>query len=159
MACVPPTTSHHAKRIVQVGAFKRLADRPELVGAKAMLDELLLPHQPVAPVTGPVKLSIEFTWPWRKSEPKRNLALGRMRHTSKPDCDNAAKTLTDRLAALRFIEHDQGVAELRVTKWWGAEPGIVVRIEPLVEQTPRDRQVVYTGDVREDVRSRQAGSE
>lgn len=31
LVCIPPRTSHHAKRIVRVGAFSRLADKPELV--------------------------------------------------------------------------------------------------------------------------------
>src|SRR3990167_120693 len=75
LACIPPKTSHHAKRIVRVGQFSRLADKPELVAAKGMLDGLLLPHQPAAPIVGPVSLELELTWPWRSSESKRVRAL------------------------------------------------------------------------------------
>lgn len=133
LACVPPTASHHRKRIVRIGGFSRLADKPELVAAKATLDALLLPHQPQAPVPGPVALTVAFTWPWRASEPKRRKALGRVPHTSRPDLDNLCKTLTDRLVALRFLEDDAAVSSLSVTKFWGDEPGIAVWLRTLAE--------------------------
>jgi Holliday junction resolvase RusA-like endonuclease len=113
---------------VKLGKFSRLADKPELVASKAMLDSLLLPHQPTAPLTGPVTLRIEFTWPWLANHAKRIKALGRVPHTSKPDCTNVAKTFEDRLVALRFIGDDRAVVELTVLKFWGDEPGIFVRI-------------------------------
>jgi len=129
LVCVPPKTSHHAKRIVRIGRFARLADKPELVEAKQTLDDLLRPHQPAVPLVGPYRLTLEFDWPWRASEPKRRRALGRVPMTSKPDCDNAAKTVTDRLVRLRFIEDDAAICDLRVRKFWGDEAGIRVVIE------------------------------
>lgn len=134
LACIPPTVSHHHKRIVRVGRFSRLADKPELVAAKATLDALLLPHQPAQPVAGPVALVLAFTWPWRASEPHKRRVLGRVPHTSRPDADNLAKTLTDRLVALRFLEDDAAVADLHVTKWWGDTPGIAVWLRPVAER-------------------------
>ncbi len=130
--CVPPTTSHAHKRIVRIGKFSRLADRPELVSAKAMLDELLLPHQPAAPIPGPYSMTLEFTWPWRAAEPKRVRAKGRVPHTSRPDCSNLTKTLEDRIVALRFIEDDNAVVDLHVSKWWGDQPGIVITLATFV---------------------------
>jgi Holliday junction resolvase RusA-like endonuclease len=131
LRCVPPKTSHHAKRIVRIGRFSRMADKPELVAAKETLDGLLLPHQPPAPLVGPYRLSLEFVWPWRASETKRQREKGRVPMTSKPDCSNLAKTLEDRLVQLRFMADDAGVVDLRVTKFWGDEPGIRVSIEAL----------------------------
>lgn len=84
VGCIPPRTNHQRKRIVRVGAFSRLADAPELLAAKALLDALLLPYQPPAPVAGPVRLDVEFTWPWRASESQRRRAQGRAPHTSRP---------------------------------------------------------------------------
>ena len=130
LACIPPKTSHHAKRIVRVGRFSRLADTPKLVDAKATLDALLLAHQPAEALAGPVALTLEFAWPWLASHPRKVRALGWVPHTSKPDCDNLAKTLTDRLVALRFIEDDARVCALTVLKGWSHAPGITVRIEP-----------------------------
>lgn len=128
--CVPPTTSHHAKRIVKRGKFASLADKPELVAAKEMLESLLLPHQPGSPVTGAVALTLEFTWPWLKGHSKKVKAQGRIPHTSRPDCSNLTKTLEDRLVALRFLEDDNAVVDLHVCKWWGDRPGIRISISP-----------------------------
>ena len=130
LACIPPKTSHHAKRIVRVGKLSLLADKPELVATKQMLDALLLPHQPSAPIAGPVVLEVVYTWPWLTSHSKRARAAGRLPHTSKPDLDNVTKSLTDRLKALRFIDDDQAVVELRARKWWSGTPGIEITIRP-----------------------------
>ena len=130
LSCIPPKTSHHAKRIVRIGQFSRLADKPELVSAKQMLDALLLPHQPPAPIPGPVVLEVVNPRPWLASHSKRARAAGRLPHTSKPDLDNVTKSLTDRLKALRFIEDDQAVVELRARKWWSSTPGIEIMIHP-----------------------------
>ena len=64
VACVPPTTTHQAKRIVRLGRFARLADKPELVAARKTLGVLLTPFRPKAPLRGPVVLGVVFEWPW-----------------------------------------------------------------------------------------------
>jgi Holliday junction resolvase RusA-like endonuclease len=130
LACVPPKTNHHAKRIVRIGQFSRLADKPELVAAKQMLDNLLLPHQPVEPVAAPYAVFLEFTWPWLKGHSAKFRAAGRQPMTSKPDCDNSSKQICDRLVALRFIEDDRAIVDLHIRKWWGSHPGITVTIAP-----------------------------
>lgn len=129
VTCIPPRTSHHAKRIVRVGQWSRLADTPALVAAKATLDALLLPHQPPVPMTGPVVLDVVYTWPWRASDGRRTRERGRMPHTCRPDLDNVTKSLTDRLMALRFIADDAAVVELHARKWWGDAPGIQITIQ------------------------------
>lgn len=140
LPCVPMKTTHHAKRIVRMKGFSRLADKPELVAAKATLDSLLLPHQPPTPVTGPVCLSLVFTWPWLASDSKRLKAAspgGQVWHLKRPDCSNLAKTLEDRLVVLRFIEDDNAVVRLVVEKYRGDRPGIGIGITPLwAQETP-----------------------
>lgn len=130
VSCVPPRTSHHRKRIVRIGGFSRLADKPELVDAKATLDALLLPHQPTSPVSGPVRLEVSYTWPWLVKHGKILRRCGRIPHTSTPDLTNVTKTLEDRLVRLAFIVDDRAVVDLQVRKWWGDHPGITVRISP-----------------------------
>lgn len=149
LSCVPPRTNHQRKRIVTIrtkakGTFSRLADSDELNDAKAMLDSLLLPHQPPEPITGPVALRLAFTWPWLKSHGKRLRAqYPAIPHTSKPDCSNIAKTLEDRLVALRFIEDDRHVVMLIVSKEWGDDPGIRVTIQPYALTSLDRRSVLY----------------
>jgi len=137
LSCVPPTSSHHHKKIVRFRLkggqqITRLADRPELVEAKETLESLLLPFQPPAPLDGPVMLRVTFTWPFLKSHPKRFRAQGLQFHTSKPDCTNVIKTLEDRLVALRFLTDDRSVVDIHVRKFWGHRPGIKVEITPAV---------------------------
>lgn len=136
--CVPPTASHHSKKIVRVGKFTRMADSDRLVTAKQTIDTLLLAHQPAAPVAGPVELWLEFTWPWRSSDSKRVRGNGRIPRDTRPDCSNLAKTTEDRLVALRFLEDDGRVVRLHVSKWFGSRPGIAVTIEPF-------RQPLFAG--------------
>jgi Holliday junction resolvase RusA-like endonuclease len=136
LSCVPPTSSHHAKTIVRVRGFARIADKPALVAAKEMLDVLLLPHRPPAPLEGPLTLALTFTWPWAKSATKKLRALGRAPRASRPDCSNLAKTTEDRLVAMRFLQDDGQVVRLVVEKYWGDEAGITVSIEPWRAQLP-----------------------
>jgi Holliday junction resolvase RusA-like endonuclease len=133
LRCVPPKTTHHAKKIVKVGKFSKLADKPELMSAKEILTGLLLPHVPDKPVAEPIALSIEYTWPWRQGDNVRIRSKGRKYYLSKPDCSNAAKTLEDLLMHMRFIPGDEKVADLRVKKFRGDEPGIRIKIETLGE--------------------------
>lgn len=137
LAIVPPEATHHAKKIVRIGkgptAFSKLADTPQLVEAKRTIDAALLSHRVSAPLRGPVRLTLEFTFPWRVSEPKRVRARGRIPRTTKPDCSNLAKTTEDRLVAMGFLEDDGQVVELIVRKYFGDTPGIQVTLEPHVE--------------------------
>jgi Holliday junction resolvase RusA-like endonuclease len=127
--CVPPTSSHHSKKIVRIGKFTRLADSDRLVTAKETIDTLLVAHRPPAPMAGPLTLTLEFTWPWRSSDSRRCRAQGRMPRMTRPDCSNLAKTTEDRLVALRFLEDDGQVVRLVVEKYFGDRPGIGIVID------------------------------
>lgn len=131
----PPEVSHHAKRIVRIGKFHRLADLPALTAAKKAIDVALLPHRLPAPMRGPVRLSLDFTFPWRAKDSRKVRARGRIPRTTRPDCSNLAKTTEDRLVAMGFLKDDGQVVELIVRKWFGSEPGIRVALEP-VEAAP-----------------------
>jgi Holliday junction resolvase RusA-like endonuclease len=135
LACVPPTAGHHHKKIIRLRSrsgheFLKLGNRPELNQAMRLLEELLIPHQPAAPIAGPVMLTVEYTWPWLASHSKKVRSHGRIPHISKPDLTNVTKTLEDRLCELLFIEDDRKVVDLHVRKWWGTEPGIEITIAP-----------------------------
>jgi Holliday junction resolvase RusA-like endonuclease len=124
--CIPPKTSHHSKRIVRVGRFARMADSEALNDAKALLDTLLLPHRPTSPLTGPLVLRVDFTWPWNATDSKWVRAAGKVPHAKRPDASNLLKTIEDRLVRLRFLEDDGQVVWLTGRKWRGDAPGIDV---------------------------------
>lgn len=134
---VQPKTSHHAKTIIRVRArgrfVARLADKPDLVKAKATLDQQLAPYRPEAPMRGPVRLSLAWIWPWVQSDRltvKRHATNGRTWHDRKPDCSNLTKTIEDRLVGMGFLEDDGQVVLLEARKYRGDTPGLWIRIEP-----------------------------
>lgn len=105
--------------------------------AAAEHDFLMLcsPYRPSVPFLGPVSLDVDFVWPWRASEPEWRKRLGRVHHTSKPDCSNAIKQIEDVLTKLQFIKDDGQVAILTVSKGWGDRIGIFIKLTPLAEPT------------------------
>lgn len=149
LVCVPPTANHQNKRIVRMAKWHKLADAPELVAAKEMIDGLLTPHRPLLPQLGPVTLTLEFTWPWRAGESLKTRARRLIPRTSRPDCSNIAKTTEDRLTALRFINDDNQVVELVVRKFFGDHPGIGVLIEPCLDPVQRILPPMAVSEPRE----------
>lgn len=127
--CVPPTVSHHAKKVSTRGGFARMYDSPELVNARGMLTALFMPHRPSEPLDGPLRLSITLTFPYTTKHKKQQAAGTVIHHSVKPDADNAAKGITDCLASLGFITNDSRVCDLRVRKFYGPTPGIGIIIK------------------------------
>ena len=123
--CLPPTTTSQMKRMNR--ASGRFFKSKEGQAAEEFYMALLQEYAPATPVVGPLKLKVIVTWPHRKSEPKRNLDH-EIPHTSKPDADNWIKQFQDVLVALRFIENDQSISDLAVSKRRGPSAGIEVRI-------------------------------
>lgn len=124
---VPPKTTHQAKKIVRIGGFSKLADKPELVEVVSDYISLLRPYAPKKPIEGAVELHLEFVFPWRKSEPKKNRVNGKMPMTSKPDWDNMSKTITDVMTKLGFWRDDSQVTFGCVRKYWGDDVGITIK--------------------------------
>lgn len=128
LAIVPPTTTHHAKRIVRFGGFTRLADSAKLKAAMATYEGLLLEHKPADRIRGPISLDITFVWPHLKSTPKR--LLGEMiPKVAKPDCDNLSKTLTDAMARAFWFNDDAEIYSMSITKYHGPDHRVGVWIE------------------------------
>lgn len=132
---VPPkaTSQSAGKRIAIINGRPMFFKNKAAAGAEHDLLVLCAPYKPTEPIAGPVRLQVDFVWPWRKSEPKRRLALGRVHHTTKPDCSNVIKMLEDCLTKLGFWHDDGQVASLVVTKAWGDRVGIYVAIEAIAE--------------------------
>lgn len=130
---IPPkaTSQGAGKRIVVVKGKPLFFKNARAQTAENDLTLLCSRHVPAQPMEGPLSLSIDFVFPWRTSEPQKRRALGRVPHTSKPDCSNLVKMLEDCLTKLRFWQDDSQVADLHVSKAWGAAVGIYVAIRPV----------------------------
>lgn len=130
----PKATSQSAgKRLVVVNGRPMFFKNQKAQSAENDLTLLASKHAPPVPLEGPLSLSIDFAFPWRASEPKKRIALGRVPHTSKPDCSNIVKMLEDVLTKLGFWKDDSQVAELHVSKAWSDKVGITVEIKPIAE--------------------------
>ena len=128
----PPkaTAQGNGKRIVVIQGRPRFFKGRQAASAEHALTALLAPRKPHEPAQGPVSLDIQLTWPWRVREPLKTRARRKIPHTSKPDADNSVKSLIDCMTKLGFWKDDSQISDLRIRKWWGSEPGILITIEP-----------------------------
>ena len=54
---VPPKTTHHSKKIVRIGKFHKLADKPELTEVISDYMSLLQPYAPPRPLLSLIHIS------------------------------------------------------------------------------------------------------
>lgn len=134
---VPPkaTSQSAGKRMMVVNGKPLFFKNRQAAGAEHDYLTLCAPHKPAMPISGPVRLQVDFVFPWRKSEPAWRRALGRLPMTVKPDCSNAIKALEDCLTKLGFWDDDGQVASLAVDKAWGDRVGISIAISEI--EVPR----------------------
>lgn len=128
--CVPPKATSQQK-----GAFAmptggiRFFKKKHVAEAENSLLSLLQPHRPSIPFTGPLRLSVTFLWPWRKSESKKTIAsVGAMPIETRPDCSNIVKMLEDSMTTLGFWGDDGQIANLVVRKFYSSTTGLSVTI-------------------------------
>ena len=129
--CVPPKSTHqHNVRIFKNRNGKSFIGKSKTnkaAQAHATLLQLLHPYAPPAPLDGPLKLQVEWIYPYRKSEPKKN-RYGSIPCNTRPDCDNLAKGLQDVMTSCGFWNDDSQIFQLDFSKWWGSIPGIGIVI-------------------------------
>lgn len=128
--CIPPKATAQASSMIMrrkdgtpfIGKAKRGAKtRSELL-------TLFMPHRPIAPLEGAVFMQVDWVYPWRKSEPKKNKQDGNLPCDTRPDCDNLCKFLCDVLGRLGYFTDDSQIADLRFRKFWGDRCGIGVKM-------------------------------
>jgi len=133
---IVPKTSHHAKKVVKIGHFTKLADKPELVGTKEFWRHHFntSPSKPAAPLTGPLRLDVVVVWPYRKSERASIVKSGReVWHTTKPDRSNVQKTLEDMLQECGYFENDSQLCDGSFSKLWGPVGRFVITLQRLTD--------------------------
>jgi len=146
---VPPkaTSQGAGKRIMVIGGKPMFFKNKKAASAEHDFLILCAPYRPAQPLSGPISLKVDFVFPWRTSEPKYRIAMGRVPMTKKPDCSNLIKMLEDCLTKLQFWQDDGQVADLQVTKAWGNAVGIYVAIEeirlPSVQSKKADQPALF----------------
>ena len=81
------------------------------------------------PIAGPVYLVVTATFEIPKSWPAKKRATAQW-HTSKPDGDNILKAVGDGLNGVAWSDDSQ-VVQARISKTYGATPGLHVIVEEI----------------------------
>ena len=99
---------------------------------KQELMALLMPYVPEKPFEKPLKVTVEWGYPYLKTVRKRD--IGKLIPCiSRPDVDNLEKGLNDILTRLGFWKDDSIVWDLRFRKFYTDQPGIGIKIEEFLE--------------------------
>ena len=127
--CIPPKSTHQsAMKIFQVGGRPIMGKSKKGKKVEAELMSLLLPHRPEKPHSGAVRVEVDWVYPYRKSEPKKNLGK-KIPCLTRPDCDNLMKFLGDCLERLGFFESgDAQISEVEFRKFYYEKSGIGIKI-------------------------------
>lgn len=86
-----------------------------------------------APLTGPLRMDVEFVFPRISGQIWKTKPMPRLRHAKKPDRDNCEKALMDALRELLFVD-DAQVCAGEVQKWIASgdeQPHVKVLITPI----------------------------
>ena len=121
----PPTVTAQEHKIRIVAGRPMFYDTPKLKAARAVFENLLRQHVPVAPINGPVALTVE----WRFATKTHKEGTYRV---TRPDTDNLQKLLKDCMTRVGFWRDDAQVCREDVTKRWSREkPGIRIKVVSL----------------------------
>ena len=85
----------------------------------------LSPYRPKEPSTEPIRLTINLYFD------VKNKKLWGQYKTTRPDCDNYVKELTDVMTQLKFWHDDAQVVELKVSKRYADAAWISITVEEL----------------------------
>lgn len=90
-----------------------------------------------APLSGPLRVDLEFVFPRTKGQLWKRKPMPRIRHGKKPDRDNCDKAVMDALTGLLWVD-DAQVCDGRLTKWIAAgdeQPHVLIEITPVEEES------------------------
>lgn len=132
--CIPPKATSQQKGAYAMpgGRGIRFFKKKHVAEAERDLVSLFMPYSPADPIQGPVRLSLHFVWPYRKSEKAKVVAAGHVVPNDKrPDIDNLAKMAIDAMTRCAYWEDDGQIASLTVMKSWHSNAGIEFSIAQL----------------------------
>ncbi len=132
--CIPPKSTHQSGlRIIKRKDGSQFVGKFAKSKAKQAQNQLLLlmkEYTPNQPLEGPLKLTVHWAYPYRKSEPKKNRDKAIWCDT-RPDCDNLLKGLKDAMGMLGFYKDDAQIAWVEFGKFWGKNHGITVNLKEI----------------------------
>lgn len=108
---------------------------------KATVAQVASQHVRV-PITGPVRISIEFIFPRLLGMVCKKKAMDRQWEDSKPDSDNLEKSTWDALKGIAWND-DAQVCDSRVVKFFASGDEVartIITIEPLTSGPPQNER-------------------
>ncbi|MBO4579264.1 MAG: RusA family crossover junction endodeoxyribonuclease [Clostridiales bacterium] len=82
-------------------------------------------YRPKVPIEGPLR--VEITWMFGTKTKKKHLAP----RIERPDLDNMAKLLLDRMTKLGFWKDDSQIVDLTLRKAWGSSSCVSITYEEI----------------------------
>lgn len=104
---------------------------PKVKADAQSLASLVAPHRPDKPLQGPLGLSLTVRYPWRKTEKKKWVRLGKRWKSSRPDYDNLSKQIGDVLERTGFMANDAQIACGHIEKFWTEQGGMDISLDEL----------------------------
>lgn len=140
LSCNPPTATAQQKGVRIIKQRGRLLpmfyEKKHVEAARKLLCDRLLRHKPDLPLLGPLAVTADWVFPWRKSERKAVIDQHHRRpKDTAPDAANLNKMLIDAMTRMGFWQDDGQIYDERARKWWGATPGITISITEWVSHT------------------------
>lgn len=127
--CIPPKATSQQKGACRTGKGIRFFKKANVEASEKTFTALISLHAPAGPLQGALCLEIHFFWPWRKGEKKSVIAQCRSAPIAvQPDASNLVKSIEDCMTKLGFWSNDGQISDLRVTKRYCANPGLLIRI-------------------------------
>jgi len=116
------------KQSVRVGKWM-YPEKKVVANAKSLV-VFLQKYLPDKPLAGPLRMTVTYKYPWRKSEPKKNRNKDKPKDTS-PDYGNISKQLDDVMESMGYFPNDAQLADVHIKKFWSDKPGVWIELEQL----------------------------
>lgn len=118
-------------KAARVGVFVRMYTPNNADEWKGQIERFAGPFKPETPYDFPVRLDATFYFNRPETLKKSTSPRDPVPHTVRPDTDNLAKALMDKLVQMRFLADDKIVFDGRVRKYYApmfGQPGAMVTI-------------------------------
>jgi len=125
---IPPAVTAQQKGVTVRGGRPRFFTKAKVASAKALFRQAFGPFSPAVPMTGPVRVEVEYVFPFRATERRADREAGIVPHDTRPDMDNLSKALFDVLTDLRWWLDDGQICQPAARKWRGVQPGIWISV-------------------------------
>lgn len=115
----PPTATAQQKGLCVRDGRIRAYTKPRQKAIDRMYWVLLYNHRPRVPMEGAVAVAVRFYYPANETQKRLHKKLGVdvLPKVTKPDVDNAAKSLVDAMTRAGFFRDDAQVARLTLEKY------------------------------------------